>query len=364
MHYRFILMAALGLTCFTSGGIAEEITQQEFTTPLPLLGPDGSLAAAGWARRAMMAYNRETIPTHLQGRTKEWEHYTIMSPEFTVGITIAQLGSMAFGSAELIDYRAGTNTSSMFLDLRSKDQSIFPADPYGRTDFRRGKDHVTLAFDADRRQLDFSIQGMGTAPPMTGSIELADPKEQDSIAIARPFAEPGHFFYENKIVGMPATGKVQIGEHAYELPSGTSFAIFDWGRGIWPRDSAWFWGQASGEINGHRLAINLGHGYGDDRHGTANAFFVDGKIDKLTEVTCDFDPEDRMKPWHFRSDDGRLVLTFTPIYPQESKQNIGIAAAELHKIHGYYNGTLVTSDGQKIPVSKLLGFAEHMSQKW
>jgi hypothetical protein len=64
------------------------------------------------------------------------------------------------------------------------------------------------------------------------------------------------------------------------------------------------------------------------------------------------------------SNDGRLALDFQPIYNQHSKQDVGFAKAELYKIHGRYSGTLVLDDGTKLEVRDLLGFAEHMEQRW
>jgi hypothetical protein len=346
-----------------SFGQQSEPVQVEFKQPTPLLSPDGTLAAWGWARRATMTYNREAVPAERRGRLKEWEHYTIMSPEFTVGVTIAQLGSLVFGSVEVIDYPAKAQKSSLFMEVRSKDQSVFPSTPYGKTEFRRKENFVSMDFHDGRRTIVFQFAATAAAPSFEGRLELRDDPKEDSIAITRPFKEPGQFFYENKIFGMPASGSVKMGDKTYTLPQGQSFAIFDWGRGIWPRESQWFWGQAAGVLSGRRVAINLGHGYGDDSRGSANAILINGKLHKLGRVDCQFDPADRMKPWKFTSDDGALRLTFQPRYPQETKQNIGLAAAELHKIHGWFSGSLLV-DGQTIEVDRLLGFAEHMQQRW
>lgn len=337
--------------------------QVEFTAPTPLLSSDGNLAGWGWARRAMMTYNREAIPAERLGRVKEWEHYTVMSPEFTTGVTIAQLGSLTFGSVEVIDYKEKLQTSSMFFGSPIKGKSIFPLHPFGNTDFRGKNDFITFRFENDRRLITFEIQKTAASPAFKGEIELSNKQTDDSIALARPFAEPGHFFYENKIFGMPATGAVTVDSKTYVLPKDQSFAIFDWGRGIWPRTSQWFWGQGAGRIDGHLVAINLGDGYGDDTRGTANAILIDGKLHKLHNVKCEYDPNDQMKPWKYASDDGRLLLTFTPTYHQAAKQEILLAATELHKIHGYYSGEL-TVEGKKIKVDKLFGFGEHMTQRW
>lgn len=361
MRTSMVITLFLVLSPIASGSDADP--QVEFTAPTPLLASDGSLAGWGWARRALMTYNREAIAPDKIGRVKEWEHYTVMSPEFTTGITIAQLGSLAFGSVEVIDYKEKTQTSSLFFVPPVKGQSIFPSHPFGSTDFHGKRDFITFRFENDRRLISFEIQKTAASPSFKGDIELINKRSDDSIALARPFHEPGQFFYENKIFGMPAIGTVSVDSKTYTLPSGKSFAIFDWGRGIWPRTSQWFWGQGAGRIDGHLVAINLGDGYGDDTRGTANAILIDGKLHKLHNVKCEYDPNDQMKAWKYTSDDGTLSLIFTPTYHQAAKQEILLAATELHKIHGYYSGELIV-DGKTIKVDKLLGFGEHMSQRW
>lgn len=338
--------------------------QREFTTATPLLDSSGSLEAWGWGRRAIMQYNRQAIPAKRQARIKEWEHYTIMSPEFTVGVTIVQLGPLVSGSAEVIDYKADSTRSASFISTAPIATSVLPADPYGATRLAKGDDFVSMQFGEKRRQIEFRFAKTATTPALNGSIELADDPQTDSVAITRPFAGVGEFFYENKIFGMPATGSVTLDEQTYTLPAGNAWAIYDWGRGIWPHESQWFWGQAAGKVGQRRVAINLGHGYGDDSRGTCNAILVDGRLHKLDIVDCKFNPLDRMQPWQFTSNDDRLSLDFRPIYQQHSKQNLGLISAELFKIHGRYSGTLILDDGTRLEVKDLLGFAEHMQQRW
>ncbi len=350
---------------FASGQEPRSRTDQhEFTSPTPLLGSTGALEGWGWARRALLQYNRDAIPSARHARIKEWEHYTIMSPEFTVGVTIVQLGSIAAGSAELIDYQTKSIKSAMFLTSAAKEKPLLPADPYGQTRLAQRDNFVSLSFADGRRKIECQFAKNKLSVPFAGTIELVDDPKGDSVAITRPFAGEGEFFYENKIFGMPAKGSVTVDGQTYTLPEGDSWAIFDWGRGIWPAESKWFWGQGAGKVDGHQVAINLGHGYGDDSRGTCNAILVDGRLHKLDIVDCQFNADDRMQPWQFTSNDNRLTLTFTPIYQQHSKQDLGFAKAELFKIHGHYSGTLVLDDGTKLEVKHLLGFAEHMEQRW
>jgi hypothetical protein len=353
--------AAKGVSAAPSRQRTEQV---EFLEPTPLLDSNGALSAWGWARRANMQYNRDAIPAKRLARIKEWDHYTIMSPEFTVGFTIVQLGPLVMGSAELIDYKAQSSKHALFMIAGKKDQAVLPPDPYGQTRVAKGDDFLSMAFGEYERSIEFHFAKSPLAVPFAGKIVLADDRQTESVAITRPFAGEGEFFYENKIFGMPASGSVTVDGQEFTLPDGNAWAIFDWGRGIWPNESSWFWGQAAGKVEGKQVAINLGHGYGDDSRGTCNAILVDGKLHKLDIVDCQFDKADRKQPWQFSSNDNRLALAFRPIYQQHSKTDVGFARTELFKIHGYYTGTLVLDDGTILKVTDLLGFAEHMEQRW
>lgn len=367
------------LTCPVFGSepsapVNDSLRQVEFTQPLPLLASEGNLSAWGWSRRALMEYNREAIAPRLRGRIKEWEHYTVMSPAFTAGFTMARIGFIEFASVELIDYVKGTNRSAMILRVEREDRTPLPGTPYGNTAFTLGESILSYSVADGKRRLHFNFAKTPLNPAFRGEVELIDDPAEESIAITRPFAEPGHFFYENKIFAMPATGSIQVEEDVYALPSGKSFAIFDWGRGIWPRDSSWYWGQGAGMTDGKRVGFNLGHGYGDDARGTCNAILVDGVIHKLGHVAWDEPPTSAKNPrndatssaaaWHVHGDDGRIDLMFQPTYTQHVKQNLGVAAAELNKIHGTFSGILVTDDGTKIDIKDFVGFLEHMTQRW
>lgn len=359
-----VILAGGGLVPSRAEEPRARTEQREFTTATPLLDPQGSLSAWGWARGAVMRYNREAIPRRRLGRIKEWEHYTITSPQFTVGVTIVQMGGLVMASAELLDYADQSNKNAMFLRTSPADRSLLPTDPYGATRLERNDDFVALSYADKRRVMECRFRPAGMSPAFAGRIEMDSDPAEDSVAITRPFAGEGEFFYENKIFGMPARGTVTVDGRSYSLPPGNSWAIFDWGRGIWPHESQWFWGQAAGLLDGQRVAINLGHGYGDDARGTCNAILYEGKLHKLDIVDCQFNPDDRLQPWRFTSNDGRLTLDFRPIYQQHTKQDLVLARAELFKIHGYYTGELVLDDGRRLAVRDLLGFAEHMQQRW
>lgn len=67
----------------------------------------------------------------------------------------------------------------------------------------------------------------------------------ESLVMAVPFAQKGHFYLNQKINCMPVTGCVRIGRKVIEFKPDTAFGLLDWGRGVWPFIQSWYWGNGS-----------------------------------------------------------------------------------------------------------------------
>lgn len=64
----------------------------------------------------------------------------------------------------------------------------------------------------------------------------------------------------------------------------TATAVLDWGRGVWTYQNTWYWGSASGYVDGVPFGMNLGYGFGDTRAATENMLLYDGVAHKLDQV--------------------------------------------------------------------------------
>lgn len=78
----------------------------------------------------------------------------------------------------------------------------------------------------------------------------------------------------------------------------------------------------------------------------------------------DYDPADFMRPWRMTSPDGRLELEFLPFYDRTARTNLLLIASEVHQMFGHSRGRVVADDGEVIPVSDLIGFAEEHHARW
>ena len=55
----------------------------------------------------------------------------------------------------------------------------------------------------------------------------------------------------------------RAGRPALRLRPGRAFGVLDWGRGVWTYHNVWYWGSASGLVDGVPFGFNIGYGFGD-----------------------------------------------------------------------------------------------------
>ena len=160
------------------------------------------------------------------------------------------------------------------------------------------------------------MQDFSGSLPIQGEIVLTHEPEE-SIVMCTPFHKKAHFYYNQKINCMRASGTVVVRGRHYEFEPDTAFAVLDWGRGVWTYKNTWYWGSASGEAEGVPFGFNIGYGFGDTSAATENALFYDGRLHKLSRVSFNIPRRagkfDYMSPWSFTSDDNRFEMDFRPV---------------------------------------------------
>ncbi|MDD5222417.1 MAG: DUF2804 domain-containing protein [bacterium] len=339
--------------------------QHLITTPSDLLNDEGILIQRGWSPHPLLNYNPENIKLGT-GQKREWEFFTVLSSAYVLNLTIADIGYARFCTVDSIDFASGeTRAGGVVSLLGDLKLSMTRSSTGGVSCVYRGKEVMRYERTADKRIAVFDIPKTLFTDRMRGRIEMLQDPKMDFLALATPFPEdPREFFYEHKIVNMPASGEVEAGDRKISFPAGEAWAVMDWGRGAWPRKLMWRWGAASGKVNGASVGFNIGNGFGDMSAASENLVVYDNAGHKLDRVTWDYDTKEYMKPWHFRGNDGRFEMTLEPIYDQHVGANALVKSARLHKLYGYYSGSVVLDDGRRVEVDKILGFAEEVFLKW
>ena len=188
------------------------------------------------------------------------------------------------------------------------------------------------------------------------------------MVICTPFAKQGHFYFNQKINCMRASGTVELGGTRYDFRPEDSFGLLDWGRGVWTYHNTWYWGSASGVVDGADFGFNIGYGFGDTSAASENMLFYRGRAHKLSQVTFNIPMkngrEDYMAPWTFTSDDGRFEMDFTPILDRAACTDVKLIKSDQHQVFGRFSGAAVLDDGTVLRVRDLMGFAEKVENKW
>ncbi|MGK5095110.1 DUF2804 domain-containing protein [Deltaproteobacteria bacterium TL4] len=328
-----------------------------------LLDARGRLNHTGWARRPLLVYNRKQIAAPWY-RIKEWEFYGVCFQQKRLEFFVADLGYFTLMGMVWHDFSEGKiktwggvkpfthgamRLSEDPVNGRFKG-SCFPS---GTISIRKSEEEHRIAIKTPL------FKGLNVA-----LVYQIDPSAEAMI-VATGFKEHEHCFYYNYKKNMLAVeGNIVFEGKKYYLNPEESVGNFDWGRGVWPRNSHWYWGTGGGVVNKHKVWFNIGDGFGDLCNHTENMIFIDGKIHKTDRVT--FKPSQKQSgiPWEFTSSDDRINLSLNAKTSIYKNFDIGLGMVCSKQIHGLFEGTLILNDGQTLKVKDMYGHAEDIRFRW
>lgn len=339
--------------------------QTEITKEGNLLDENGCLSQAGWAKDLLLCYGRDSIKAH-KIRIKEWDYYCVLSDSYGTAFTIADNGYMGFVSASILDFVEKKDiTKSIIIPFTMGKFKMPCTSREGNVKFSNKKVSMEFIKDEDCRTILLDYADFLPGKHLRGSIKLKQPKPQDTMVIATPFAENEHaFYYNQKINCMPAEGIIECGDSKCVFQPSSCFGVLDWGRGVWTYKNTWYWGSASGLVDGVPFGFNIGNGFGDTSKASENMVFYDNKSHKLDQVTFNIPEDSFVKPWTFNSNDGRFEMSFAPILDRYSNSNLFVIKSVQHQVFGRFSGKVVLDDGSEIHIKDFLGFAEKVFNKW
>jgi len=343
--------------------------QHEITEPGPLLDERGRLRRRGFSKRFLLHYNPERLRlTPLRAldrlRLKEWDYYATTTPDYFFSATVAHVGYIGLVFVYFIDFADNRQAEKMIVTPLGAGCSLPRSSEAGDIDFTWGRTKVMFLRAPEQRVLRIVWPRFDGRADLNAELIARQPDDMESIVMCTPMGEQ-NFYYNHKVNCMPTTGRIKLGDRVLQLSEDRALTSLDWGRGVWPYQTFWNWGSASGFLpDGRRIGLNLGEGFGDLTAATENCFYLDGKMHKLENVPFVYNDGDFMKPWKLVSDDERLTLTFTPFLERVSKVNLAAIAMEGHQMFGRYRGVLIADDGERIALDELIGWAEEHRARW
>jgi len=346
---------------------------QHKLSPGKLLNEKGHLCEAGYATALVKEYCRSAIKAPAL-RIKEWDYYLIYNDRFAIALTMDDNAYMSMLSASFIDFTVPCETTVSPIGVMPMGKVNLPASSTGGVskwvipDKKHPAD-FTFTVENGCRTLQCKMENFKGGKPFVCDIVLTK-EPRDSMVIATPFpGAPKAFYYNQKIVGMRASGSVSVDGKLYTLDPADSFGMLDWGRGVWTYENTWYWGAGHGIVDGHVVGFNIGYGFGDTSAASENMIFVDGIAHKLEGVTFNIPQtangtDDFLKPWTFTSTDGRFEMDFVPILDRASCTDVKLICSDQHQVFGKFTGTMILDDGTPIQLKDFVGFAEKVHNKW
>jgi hypothetical protein len=342
----------------------------------PLLGADGRLVSAGWARAPLLRFDARAVRAALglaRGtlRLKQWDYWGVLGPDAFFSTVVADAGFAGVAWVQLVDLAAGTVRAERIA-----------ATPLGVGCTLSGEDGAAAAFRGPGAEVSITAGRGGERvvrarfrrfpweEALEAELVIDETAGAGSIATATPLGAGG-WYYNHKRGGMGTSGSVRIGRRAWTFDAATASATLDWGRGVWPYRTSWIWATGWSRERGRSIGLNLGRlGEASGADGGAevgqaeNCVFVDGRLHRVGPFDLEHDLGDPLRPWRFRSRDGRLDVVFTPRLELARRVELLLVASRLHQLLGTFSGTALTDGGERLSLDGLHGWAEDHRARW
>jgi hypothetical protein len=338
--------------------------RDEIRNPVSVLDESGGPVNFGWARTPLFFYNPVLIRApqrHVFGA----DRYIVFSPTHLIVFEISDGGYLGHISLLVISLK----------DHRRFFQSFVIPFSLGSIKLPHASDAGSLRFQRKNFRLDFIVMESGARiikvdipkfghRHLRGELVLSAPAGAESMVIHMPWrGEKNAFRYSRSSPWYYAEGVIQFGGAELVFTRDNAWGMLDWIRGVRPRADVHYWAAACGLSENRLVGFNVGYGLADSSMGTENAFFLDGKLHKLDQVTFHIPPSNWLEPWRFTSNDRRLEMNFVPHQEQAEVNRILLYSLKRRQVCGSFSGRVVLDGGEELEFSDITGFAERRKTK-
>lgn len=330
-----------------------------------ILAKDGTLLDEGYSFDEVKKYNKKLIPSHYASRVKEWDYYCFNNNKVGFLLTIANNTYMTYVSFSFLNFLTKsyvTKTYARFLPLHPFKLPVTPSK--GNIEIADSKFYLKVTKDSESTKIIAKFTRFAKNMDLKLNLSIKESAKNSSIYILHPFENKYNFYYNFKKNLLFCEGKILLGR-TLNLFSG--YGCYDWGRGIWPYKTSWYWISTSLKDNDGLKGFNLGFGFGT-LNDSENVLYFNDKHYKLGEFDLEVPKDEKNKinflsEWKLTSKDKVINLTFTPILNRKDSINALILSTKQNQIFGNFNGTIKV-DGKEISFSNSLGFIEKFDNRW
>jgi hypothetical protein len=341
------------------------MAQKELVTPVSVLDESGRPVNFGWAREALFFYNPALIRAPHR-RITESDRYIVFSPTHLIVFEVFDSGYVGYVGISVISLKDKKRSTQV-------DTVPFPLGGFGLPgnsnsgSVRVQRKNSLLDFivmESGARIIKVDIPKFGHHRNLRGALVLSGLPGAESAVTHMPWRrEKNAFRYSRSSPWYIAEGVMQFGSSELVFTKDNAWGILDWNRGVRPRSDIHYWAAACGLSGGRHVAFNVGYSSADSGLGTENAFFLDGKLHKLDQVTFHISPANWLEPWRFTSNDKRLEMTFIPCQERIERSRMIVYSLKRRQVYGSFSGKVTLDDGADMEFRDITGFAEQKKTK-
>ncbi|MDR0376574.1 MAG: DUF2804 domain-containing protein, partial [Spirochaetaceae bacterium] len=325
--------------------------QIEMSAPLSVLDRTGHPVNFGWARSPFFIYNAFLSRGPVQ-RVIASDRYIVFSPTHLIILEILDGGYLGYAGISVASLKDKKRSSQIFQHLIPLGSLGLPdSGESGPVKFQR-KNRANIEFipmEKGVRLIKVDIPKFGHHRYLRGAIVLSPPDQAESLVTNMPWrTEKNAFILSRRSPWYVVEGVMQFGTTELIFTRGNAWGILDWNRGSRPRQDVHYWASACGMSGGRQAGFSVGYSSADGSAGTENAFFVDGKLHKLDQVTFHLSPANWLAPWRFTGNDNRLEMTFAPHQERVERYRLGFHSLKRRQVYGSFSGSVILDDGEEL----------------
>jgi hypothetical protein len=336
------------------------MSQNEIPGAVSVLTDTGKPQNFGWSRQAGLFYDPALIWAPRR-KISESDRYIVFTPTHMVTFEVKDdgyLGYMGISVVSLRDKKRSTQTFQTLLPLGSYEMPT--GSESGAIRYRRYRTSVDFVpMGEGVRIIRVDVPRFGHHRHLRGELVLTGPVMAESLVTNMGWrGNKNAFRYSRRSPWYTVEGVIQFGTAEIVFTRGKAWGIFEWSRGVRPRADVRYWAASCGMSEGRLAGFSIGYSSADSSAGTENAFFADGKLHKLDQVTFHIPPSNWLTPWRFTSNDNRLEMSFTPQQQRIERRNLFLHSSVRRQVAGFFSGKAILDDDSLIAFNNITGFAE------
>ncbi len=284
--------------------------QREIVEKCRVFESNGEVMQAGWSKSPVFEYNKEDSKS---SRHSERDCYYISNENVAMYLSVENLGlefSIKIAVADL--KRGGVICDCVVKKLNLIKNELPESGNRGEFYYSDKRVQLQMTNTMDSRILKCDFIDFGSLKPLNFNIILKK-KVGESLNELAPFERNRKYFYFKRFVPrFVAGGFIKVGGIEYSLKEENTNAYFDWTRFFKPRKHNYQRLSADTMIRGKRFSLCLANRVGDNRYGNENCFFVDGKLEKLSQINTRSSSGRINRPYYFKAGYSAVDIIFKP----------------------------------------------------